>query len=258
MFVGFLSRKKRISSGKSFVSGSRISLLRPSGMPYPGKGWVIKRHNGFSQGNGSKADGWRKTRIDRKTANTVHSRVDGFATSTIDGAEHVRKIDEGRTKRQAREGSYFKSEATTRENPSGVIPREQTKGRLRDQSPEKDGDGLLMALTKKKTKKAEKPAAKKAAPITPPVDVTEHKPEPSVAKLTVEDIRSKIANVQFYKLGKKTTVALTTLTSGFEIVTSASCVNPSDYDEKIGRELAAQRGEDKVWELEGYLSQCSK
>ena len=127
MFVGFLSRKKRISNGKSFVSGKRISLLHPSGTLYPDKGWVLRRENGFSQGNGSKVDGWRKTRVNIQTANTVGSSVDGFATSKIDEGNHVREIIERRSKREACKGSYFEREAPDREDPNRKLPSEQTR-----------------------------------------------------------------------------------------------------------------------------------
>lgn len=73
--------------------------------------------------------------------------------------------------------------------------------------------------------------------------------------LTKQDIEAVIANIEYLKVGKKTTLCLLTLESGFEVVATASCVNPEDYNEVIGNQIAYQRALDKVWELQGYVAQ---
>lgn len=70
--------------------------------------------------------------------------------------------------------------------------------------------------------------------------------------LTQENIDALIEKVQYAKLWEKTTVCLLTTKTGFEIVTSSSCINAEDYDEKIWSEIAYQRAVDKLWELEWY------
>jgi hypothetical protein len=75
------------------------------------------------------------------------------------------------------------------------------------------------------------------------------------AALTITDIEAAIESQHCWKVGMKTTLCLTTLVNGFEIVTSSSCVDPAMYNEEIGAQIAKERGVDKVWELEGYVLQ---
>ena len=58
------------------------------------------------------------------------------------------------------------------------------------------------------------------------------------------------------KMGDKTLVVVLTLPSGFEIVGKGSCVDPVNFDEKQGTEIALREIENKLWELEGYRLQC--
>lgn len=76
-------------------------------------------------------------------------------------------------------------------------------------------------------------------------------------KVTEEQINLIISNskVEAIKMGKKTTVVHLTLPSGFEVVETAACVDPDDYNQEIGEQIAMKRIVDKVWLLEGYLLQ---
>lgn len=56
----------------------------------------------------------------------------------------------------------------------------------------------------------------------------------------------------------KTTIATCVLPNGFIIVESSSCVDPSNYDEEIGRSICVDRIRNKVWELEGYVLQSKQ
>jgi len=64
--------------------------------------------------------------------------------------------------------------------------------------------------------------------------------------------------IQFQTMGVKTTVVTLTLPNGFEITESAACVNPTDYDVQIGKEICLRRIKDKIWELEGYRNHSEK
>jgi len=64
--------------------------------------------------------------------------------------------------------------------------------------------------------------------------------------------------IQFQTMGLKTTVVTLTLPNGFEITESAACVNPTDYDVQIGKEICLRRIKDKIWELEGYRNHSEK
>ena len=54
---------------------------------------------------------------------------------------------------------------------------------------------------------------------------------------------------------KKELVVSYKLPNGFTILGRAACVDPENFDIKLGREIARRRAEDKLWELEGYLLQ---
>jgi len=53
----------------------------------------------------------------------------------------------------------------------------------------------------------------------------------------------------------KCTVVSCQLPNGFIIVESSACVDPANYDEKMGWEICSQRIINKIWELEGYKLQ---
>lgn len=53
----------------------------------------------------------------------------------------------------------------------------------------------------------------------------------------------------------KVTIASAKLPNGFVITVDSACVDPANYDPKIGAELCIAKITDKIWELEGYLLQ---
>lgn len=76
-------------------------------------------------------------------------------------------------------------------------------------------------------------------------------------KITKEDIDLILAKtyIKVEQYGDKTTVLMATLPNGFVIVESSSCVDPANFDMKIGEQICMQKLEDKIWELEGYKLQ---
>lgn len=56
-------------------------------------------------------------------------------------------------------------------------------------------------------------------------------------------------------MGQCTHVLNFRLPNGFEILASAACVDPANYDAEIGRKICLERVRTKVWEVEGYLLQ---
>lgn len=65
--------------------------------------------------------------------------------------------------------------------------------------------------------------------------------------------RSKIV---VSKLGEKTCCVHVTLKNGFELVETASCVDPTYYSTDMGRRVAMKRIEEKLWLLEGWALAC--
>ncbi len=77
------------------------------------------------------------------------------------------------------------------------------------------------------------------------------------ANTTEEFLQTLIISQTFHRMGKKTMICLTTLSSGFEIITSSACVDPDDFHSEIGSKLCTKKAIDKIWELEGYLEQVN-
>jgi hypothetical protein len=67
--------------------------------------------------------------------------------------------------------------------------------------------------------------------------------------------RGFVESVTFHKVGKKTTVALLTVDNGFEIVGTSACVNPDDFNEKIGNHYALANALDKLDSFVGFAKQ---
>lgn len=56
------------------------------------------------------------------------------------------------------------------------------------------------------------------------------------------------------QFGKETVVTMQ-LPNGFVLTESSACVDPANYDEKLGYEICIRKLTERVWELEGYLLQ---
>lgn len=61
--------------------------------------------------------------------------------------------------------------------------------------------------------------------------------------------------IKIEKYGDKTTVLMATLPNGFVIIENSSCVDPANFDMKVGEEICMDRLVNKIWELEGYKLQ---
>ena len=81
--------------------------------------------------------------------------------------------------------------------------------------------------------------------------------EPKPITVTPDRIEQVMndSKVTVQTLFGKCTVVACQLPSGFVIVESAACVDPKNYDEKMGIEICMNRIKDKVWEMEGYKLQ---
>lgn len=56
-------------------------------------------------------------------------------------------------------------------------------------------------------------------------------------------------------LGKLVTHVSVRMKNGFTLHETTTCVDPENYDEKIGRRICLQRIEEKIWFLLGYALQ---
>lgn len=78
----------------------------------------------------------------------------------------------------------------------------------------------------------------------------------TVTKKQIADIMINSEYEVFHRVFEKQCLVVAKLPNGFTVVGESACVDPSIYDEKIGVELAKQRIEERLWELEGYRLQC--
>lgn len=77
----------------------------------------------------------------------------------------------------------------------------------------------------------------------------------TVTKEQVLAIMAESKYEVFHSIFGKQCVVVAQLPNGFTIVGESACVDPRNYDEDIGYELALKRIESKIWELEGYKLQ---
>jgi hypothetical protein len=77
-------------------------------------------------------------------------------------------------------------------------------------------------------------------------------------KILQSDINKIMENSKFeifHRVFEKQCVVVAKLPNGFTVIGEAACVDPNNYDEQIGEELAKERVMVKIWELEGYKLQ---
>lgn len=59
----------------------------------------------------------------------------------------------------------------------------------------------------------------------------------------------------FHRVHEKQCLVVAKLPNGFTVVGESACVDPVNYDETIGEELAKEHIKKRLWELEGYSLQ---
>lgn len=76
--------------------------------------------------------------------------------------------------------------------------------------------------------------------------------------VTIEQIKEIMKNSEYVVTHhwNKCTVVLMQMPNGFTLVEKSACVDPANYDAKMGEEICMRKLEDKIWELEGYKLQC--
>ena len=74
------------------------------------------------------------------------------------------------------------------------------------------------------------------------------------SKVTADAIERRIVSTDYYRWpGTTLTLALLTLDNGFASLGQSSCVDPANFDEALGKELARKDAFNQLWKLEGYL-----
>lgn len=82
------------------------------------------------------------------------------------------------------------------------------------------------------------------------------KTAPRVRPQDLDDAIDPRVAVQYHVFpGSNTTVCLLTLKNGYTVTGEASCVDPANFDEEIGREVAFKNARSKLWPLLGFALQ---
>ena len=79
-------------------------------------------------------------------------------------------------------------------------------------------------------------------------------------KLTQQDINNWMGGsiVTAVDGDKKTTVVKVEMPTGFVEWDAASCVSPENYDREMGKKIALEHIEDRVWKMLGFVLQWGK
>lgn len=73
-------------------------------------------------------------------------------------------------------------------------------------------------------------------------------------KVSREQVESVIAKVEYYNPpGTSLTLCMIHCKNGFIAVGESACVDPSQYDPKLGQEYSYEQAFEKVWSHEGYV-----
>jgi len=77
----------------------------------------------------------------------------------------------------------------------------------------------------------------------------------TVTQEQIDNILSNSGFKVFHRIFGKQCIVVALLPNGFTIVGESACVDPNNYDETIGYNLAIKDIENQLWMLEGYLLQ---
>ena len=76
-------------------------------------------------------------------------------------------------------------------------------------------------------------------------------------KLTEDDIKARIIDAEFFHVdGMTTTLCLVKTIGDFVITGTSACIDPTEFDAAVGRELAYEDALRQLWDLEGYRARC--
>ena len=80
-------------------------------------------------------------------------------------------------------------------------------------------------------------------------------PQISVTKEQVTENMQDVVCRTEMEFDKPVCCVTVRMKNGFTLRESTTCVDPSAYDEKIGREICLRKIEDRIWYLLGFLLQ---
>ena len=77
-------------------------------------------------------------------------------------------------------------------------------------------------------------------------------------KISRNDVESFLVRKSAHKLGDKTCVVLDTTLTGFDTIGTSACVDPANYSQEIGEEIARKDIVNAIWGHLGFVLQWAK
>ena len=77
----------------------------------------------------------------------------------------------------------------------------------------------------------------------------------SVTQEQINKLLKKSRRWTQHRIFDKQCIIVIELPNGFTLVGESACVDPDNYDDRLGEEIAMKNIEKRLWELEGYLLQ---
>ncbi|WP_312129714.1 Gp49 family protein [Lysinibacillus capsici] len=77
----------------------------------------------------------------------------------------------------------------------------------------------------------------------------------TVTQEQIDNIIEQSSFEVFHRVHEKQCLVVAKLPNGFTVVGESACVDPANYDEQIGYDLAVKHIKNRLWELEGYALQ---
>lgn len=77
-------------------------------------------------------------------------------------------------------------------------------------------------------------------------------------RITGQDVERFIVRGEGIRLGDKTTVVMDSTITGFDTIGTSACVDPTNYNQEIGNEIARKEIDDKIWGHLGFVLQWAK
>lgn len=71
-------------------------------------------------------------------------------------------------------------------------------------------------------------------------------------QLTKEDLEKQIKDVQYVRFAETGTLCAIVLTNGYTVTGTSSCIDPANFNEEIGKEIAYENAFDQLWQVLGY------
>ncbi len=72
-------------------------------------------------------------------------------------------------------------------------------------------------------------------------------------RLSPDKIDAAIGMAEYHVFSNKTTVCCLTLRNGFTVIGMSACVDPANFVQGIGEDVAFRNARNQVWQLESYL-----